>query len=191
MKGIDLTLRDLTINESNSLLFVLDSLRSGKGVEVRVFEQGHGAGCEDGSCAVPEVSEPVAIDTPYKPNDEVVEATYEVDEKPKKKPKKKRGVRKVKAQTELAQEVVVSEEDTAVAAPLTNVVPATPAPASVVAVPTVTKVDVDNAMAAVFKKNGMTGAKALLGEFAVARSRDLPVEKYAAFIARANEIVGS
>lgn len=187
MKGMDLTLRDLTINEANSLLFVLDSLRSGKGVEVRVFEQGHTDECADGSCSVPQTSEPVAIDTPYKPNDEVVEATYEVAEKPK-KGKKGKGKGKRAAKVTEATEESPTVVSTADAAPLTNVAPAAPAPAPVVAVPTVTKVDVDAALDAVFKKGGMSLAKSVLSEFAVVRSRDLPVEKYPEFIARANEI---
>ena len=62
-----------------------------------------------------------------------------------------------------------------------------PTPAPVVAVPSITKVDVDAALGEVAKK-GMTVARSLLTEFGVARSRDLPQEKYAAFIARANEI---
>lgn len=203
---IELTLKNLTSNEANSLLFVLDSLRSGKGVEVRVFEQGHAAGCEDGSCAVPETSEPVAIDTPYKPNDETVEATYEVDEAPKKRQRRAKKAPKKKQSTftetakaagvsgkpatgtaevfPTASEIVVTENSPPVA-PLTNV---TPAP--VVAVPSVTKVDVDEALAAVFKKSGMTGARALLTQFKAERSRDLDPSQYPAFIARAKEIAG-
>lgn len=183
VKGFSLTLNDLTINEANSILFVLDSLRSGKGVEVRVFEQGHSADCADGSCAVPDTSEPVAIESPYKPNDEkTVEAVYEVDEKPK---KRKRKATKAPKPEPVETPTITSSEPSA---PLTNVAPAAPAPAPLVAVPTVTKVDVDAALDAVFKKGGMALAKSVLSEFAVVRSRDLPVEKYPEFIARANEI---
>lgn len=51
----------------------------------------------------------------------------------------------------------------------------------------VTKEDVHAALKAVADYSGLTGARSLLTEFAVGRAGELPEEKYAAFVKRANE----
>jgi hypothetical protein len=182
---VSLTLNDLTRTEVNSIMFVLDALRSGQEVEVRI---GGAHQCVDGHCAVPESVE--AIETPYRPNDEVVEATYEI-EKPKKRRtrKPKQGTHGSAALDADAEKLEALGADPGPTVEQIEDVPApTPTPPPAVAVPAITKVDVDAAMAQLAKK-GMTVAKSVLSEFRAARTRDLLPEQFPAFIARANEIV--
>ncbi len=174
IRGISMTLNDLTIDEVNAISVIVSALRSGKVVDVRVSGEAHehGDSCATGQCEVP-----VPIESPYRAvKQETVDATYEVDEKPKPKKVGKKRAAKVTEATDEAKTVV----GTADAAP-------PPAPAPAPTPPAFTKVDVDNALAEVARK-GMTVVKSLLSEFASARTRDLPETRYAEFITRANEI---